>query len=100
MSEILKKLPYAGIVRPDSFYEEHKTNELTRIFLALFGLDKQSWGIPREGEELPDLILKTAPFLQMQKGKRNLLTSDYMRQLLLFFEKTLNSDHVSIKMEN
>ena len=63
MSEILKKYPYAGIVRPDSFYEKHKTNELTRIFLALFGLDKQSWGIPREGEELPDLILKTAQII-------------------------------------
>ena len=85
MSEILRKYPYAGIVRPNTFYEEHKTNELTRIFLALFGLDKQSWGIPREGEELPDLILKTAPYFANAEGRKKPANFRLHEAIIAFF---------------
>jgi|688.fasta_scaffold732846_1 hypothetical protein len=86
MSEILKKYPHAGTILPDRFYENpNQPNELTRIFLALFGLDKHSWGIPREGEELPDLILRIALYFANAKGKKKPANFRLQEAIVAFF---------------
>jgi hypothetical protein len=62
--------PRPGQDLPERFYENpNPPNEFFRIIMGMFGLDKHMWGIAREGEEYPDLLLKSAPYFGNAEGQ-------------------------------
>ncbi len=69
--------------------------------LALVYADKNSWGVPNEGQDYPDLIPKNSPFFYIPSGKYKPIYSDLKIAIEAFFGKNTlfrlswNKDNIS-----